>query len=56
MIGIINILGFSEPIRRQLGLKGLYTASRTFKRRILESFGGADFGRIGGFTRVWLTL
>ena len=54
MVGIFNILGFSELIRRQSGLKGLYTASRTFKRRFLESLGRACFVRIGGFTRVWL--
>ena len=54
MVGIFNIVGFSELIRRQSGLKGLYTASRTFKRRFLESLGRANFVRISGFTREWL--
>ena len=54
MVGIFNILGFSERICRQSGLKGLYTASRTFKRRFLESLGRVDFGRIVGFTRELL--
>ena len=54
MVGIFNMLSFSELIRRQSGLKGLYTASTTFKRRFLESLGRASFVRIAGFTRVWL--
>ena len=56
MVGIIHISGFSEPIRRELGLEGLYTASRTFKRRFLESLGRAYFVRIVGFTCEWLTF
>ena len=32
MIVIFNIVGLSELIRRQSGLKGLYTASTTFSR------------------------